>query len=142
MSTLPTETLKITIAAPFERVVSDLADGRSHGEWATEFFAGPVSDAGDGSFRAVVPAMGGPSRMRISADIGLGVIDLYLAPEGKPFGPPLPVRVVRNGNGADVLWTLARFPGTPDAAWDEALASMERELESLRARLESSPGSR
>lgn len=139
MSTLPTQTLKVTIAAPFERVVADLADGRSHGEWATEFFAGPVSEAGDGTYTADVPAMGGPTRMRIRADIGLGVIDLYLAPEGKPFGPPLPVRIVPNGDGADVLWILARFPGMPDAAWGGALASMERELEALRLRLESSP---
>lgn len=136
MRTLPTETLKITVAAPFERVVADLADGRTHGEWATEFFAGAVTDAGDGTFVAHVPAMGGPMRMRIDADADRGVIDLYLAPEGKPFGPPLPVRVVPNGDGVDVLWTLARFPGTPDEAWSGALASMGRELDALRARLE------
>ncbi len=65
--------------------------------------------------------------------------DLYLPPEGKPFGPPLPVRVVPNGDGADVLWTLARFPGTPDRAWADALGSMERELDTFRARHESAP---
>lgn len=136
MHTLPTETLKITIAAPYERVVADLADGRTHGEWATEFFSGPVTDAGGGTLVADVPAMGGPVRMSVDADRARGVIDLYLAPADKPFGPPLPVRVVPNGEGADVLWTLARFPGVPDEAWSDARASMARELEALRSRLE------
>jgi hypothetical protein len=70
--------------------------------------------------------------MRIDADIAAGRIDMYLAPVGAPFGPPLPVRVVPNGDGCDVLFTLARFPGTDDAEWQSGLASMEHELEQLR----------
>ena len=46
------------------------------------------------------------------------------------------MRVVPNGDGCDVLFTLARFPGTPDEAWEEGLASMQRELENLKARHE------
>ena len=58
---------------------------------------------------------------------------MFLAPLGAPFGPPLPVRVVPNGDGCDVLFTLARFPGQDDETWDSGLASMRRELEQLRA---------
>ena len=60
--------------------------------------------------------------MKIDADPVCGRIDLYLAPKGAPYGPPLPVRVVPNGEGADVLFTLARFPGQSDAQWEQDLA--------------------
>jgi hypothetical protein len=84
----------------------------------------------------VVPMMGGPVTFDVKGAPELGVLDLYLAPAGAPFGPPLPVRLIPNGDGVDVLWTLTRFPGMPDEAWAGGLASMERELDALRRRHE------
>jgi len=103
MATFSTTTVSTTIDAPPDRISADLADPRSHPEWGTEFFAGGIEDLGDGTWRTNVPRMGGPVVMRIDGDPSLGVIDLYLAPTGTPFGPPLPIRVVPNGSGADVL---------------------------------------
>jgi hypothetical protein len=136
MTTSLTETVRVTIDAPYEQVVSDLADATTHPEWGTEFFSGPTRPASDGEVVATVPRMGGEVRMRIDADSASGRIDLYLAPLGAPFGPPLPVRVIPNGDGVDVLFTLARFPGQIDADWEEGLASMGRELENLKRRHE------
>jgi hypothetical protein len=136
MTTTTTTTLSVTIDAPPERVTADLADPATHPEWATEFFAGPATALGPGEVRAPVPLMGGNARMRVEADVPRGIVDLHLAPGDAPYGPPLPVRVVPNGDGADVLWTLARPPGMPDDAWAAAVASMERELDALRRRHE------
>ena len=82
--------------------------------------------------------MGGDVSMKVDADIANGRIDLYLAPMGVPFGPPLPVRVIPNCDGCDVLFTLTRFPGQPDAAWADGLASMQGELTNLKSRHETS----
>ena len=136
MTTMITDTVRITIDAPFDEVVADLADPITQPEWATEFFSGPARPGTDGEALVNVPAMGGEARLRIEADVAAGNLDLFLAPKGAPFGPPLPVRVVPNGEGVDVLYTLARMPGQPDAAWDEGLVSMGRELENLKTRLE------
>ncbi len=46
------------------------------------------------------------------------------------------MRVVPNGDGADVLWTLERQPGMPDEAWQWAQAAMQRELAELKRRHE------
>ena len=137
MGILETETVRVSIAAPVGAVAADLADVTTHPEWATEFFAGSTraSDV-DGEVRVDVPMMGGEVRMRAEATPELGVIDLYLAPAGAPYGPPIPIRVVPNGDGADVLFTLSRFPGTPDEAWAQGLASMTKELGNLKARFE------
>ena len=139
MPTGTTRTLATTIEAPFATVVADLADPFTHPRWGTEFFAGPAeaTDGPAGEVRVNVPMMGGPARMKIDAAPEHGVIDLFLAPAGAPFGEPVPIRVIRNGDGADVLFTLARMPGMPDQAWDQAVASMSRELGNLKARLES-----
>lgn len=136
MPTFTTATVSVTIDAPPARVSAELADPTTHPEWATEFFAGPVTAAGDGEYHVTVPRMGGDTRMWVDADVAGGRIDLYLAPAGAPFGPPLPIRVIPNGDGCDVLFTLSRFPDVPDAAWEEGLASMKRELANLKARHE------
>ena len=137
MGTLMTETVAVSIEAPFARVVDDLAVAANHPEWATRFFAGPArpSDT-EGEVLVEVPMMGGQVRMRVEADPEAGVIDLFLAPDGAGYGPPVPFRVLRGGDGVDVQVTLARFPGMPDEAWAGGLASMREELGNLKVRLE------
>lgn len=136
MTTLTTETIQITIDASFERVAADLADVTSHPQWATEFFASPAAPTGDGTYRTIIPRLGGAASVRIDAHVDRGVIDMYLAPDGAPFGPPLPIRVLPNGDGVDVLFTLARFPGVGEDEWQDGLESMRRELSALKARHE------
>lgn len=137
MATSETRCLTVTIDAPFDAVCADLADPATHPEWAHEFFDGRASETPQpGVVRLTAPMMGGPVLARTDGRTDLGVIDLYLAPEGAPFGEPLPIRVVRNGSGVDVLWTLSRPAGLPDPAWDGGIASMQRELDALRARHE------
>jgi hypothetical protein len=139
MATMHTHTLTVTIDAPLAQVAADLGDPTTHPEWATEFYAGPVRPTPGGEFVATVPMMGGQVRHKIDADIARGILDLYFAPPGAPYGPPLPVRLVPNGDGVDVLWTLARFPGVSDQAWQQGLAAMARELQALKRRHEIQP---
>ena len=136
MTTLITETLTVTIDASMGKVAEDLADPTTHPEWAKEFFAGPLVPGPEGEFVAPVPMMGGAARFKVEADVERGILNLYLAPEGAPFGPPIPVRLVPNGDGVDVLWTLARFPSFGDEEWTRGLEGMRRELADLKKRHE------
>ena len=129
MPTLPTSTRKVTVMAPVDEVARDLAELTRHAEWATEFFDGPIEAIEGGEYVATVPRMGGRVHMRVDAHIATGAIDMYIAPEAEPFGPALPIRVIPNLDGCDVLFTLSRFPGTPDAQWEDGLRSMDRELQ-------------
>ena len=134
MATFPTEVLKVTIDAPPDAVARDLADPCTHPTWGREFFAGPASARGDGDVDVSIPMMGGRARMRVDADVSRGLVDIYLAPGEAPFGAPLPVRVVPNGDGCDVLWVLTRSPGVADEQWGAGVASMRRELDALARR--------
>ena len=136
MPIFQTKTLTISIDAPLAKVTSDLADPATHPEWAKEFFSGPAKKTESSEVLVPAPMMGGVVRFKIDADIDLGLLDLFIAPEGADFGMPIPVRLIKNGDGVDVLWTLTRFPGMPDLAWEQGLAGMERELLALKARHE------
>jgi len=137
MATMPTQTVAVSVDADPTEMTKYLADATTHPEWATEFFSDGAEEAGDGTWSMNVPRMGGPVRVKIDAVTALGVIDMYLAPEGTPFGPPLPIRVLPNGDGCDVTFTLARFPGQSDEDWADGVTSMQRELENLKARWQS-----
>jgi hypothetical protein len=103
MTTFNTRTIAVTIDAPPASVAADLSNPLSHPEWATEFFAGPAAPTGvEGEVRVTVPMLGGAAKMKVDADLERGLVDLYLAPESAPYGPPLPVRLVPNGDGVDV----------------------------------------
>jgi hypothetical protein len=128
-------TLTVDIAAPIATVVADLANPINHPEWATEFFAGPAEAIDRNEVRVMVPRLGGKGRMRIVSHIQCGLVDLYLAPGDAPYGEPIPVRIIPNGEGARVLWTLHR-PPVSEPEWQQGLLSMERELANLKARLE------
>ena len=133
---LETRTIKRSIASTPRQVTEDLADPGNHPLWATEFFAGPGEFVGAGIWRMKVPAMGGDVQMKVDSDIEAGIVDLYLAPAGRDFDAALPVRVIPNGVGADVLFTLARMPGQTEEAFEQGVESMERELDQLKSRLE------
>ncbi|MFV2000968.1 MAG: hypothetical protein ACC654_11455 [Acidimicrobiia bacterium] len=129
--------MSISIEAAPRVVAEDLADPSTHSDWATEFIDGPPLEVReDGSVVVNIPAMGGPSRFKVEADLDRGILDLYLAPGDVPFGPPLPVRLVANGDGVDVLWVLSRPAMMDDEQWVTAQDSMARELENLKTRHE------
>lgn len=130
--------MTVSIDAPFDKVARDLADPRTHPLWATEFFDGEAELMGNGEVKVNVPRMGGMVKCRIDSDIEKGVIDLYLGDINKAYGPPIPVRLIPNGDGTDVLWTLMKPPGLADGVWQEGLVSMKRELMMLKKRHEGS----
>jgi hypothetical protein len=114
MATLPTHTVTVTIDAPLAQVAADLADPTTHPSWATEFYAGPVRPAEGREFIAPVPMMGGEVRHRIDADISRGILDLYFAPPGAPYGPPIPVRLVPTATASTCCgpWPASRASAT------------------------------
>jgi len=137
MSLTESAVMSVSIEAAPRAVAQDLADPSTHSDWATEFIDGPPLEVmDDGSVVVNIPAMGGASRFKIEADVDLGILDLFLAPRDVPFGPPLPVRLVANGDGVDVLWVLSRPTMMDDVQWAGAQDSMARELVNLKVRHE------
>lgn len=77
---------------------------------------------------------GRPIRIRFSAPNEFGVLDHVVTLDGREFHNA--VRVVPNGTGADVMFTLLRMPGVGDEAFAADAAAVRRDLSTLKTLLE------
>ncbi|GFE57082.1 hypothetical protein [Geobacter sp. AOG1] len=77
----------------------------------------------------------GPMSIRLAPQNSLGVLDHYVTP---PSGETLyvPLRVVTNGSGSEMLFTLFRLPGVSDEAYAADAALVRQDLNSLKELLE------
>ncbi|MGV3741723.1 MAG: SRPBCC family protein [Burkholderiaceae bacterium] len=74
--------------------------------------------------------------IRFVAPNALGVLDHYV---GLPSGEEIyaPMRALASGDGSEVLFTLLRLPEMSDAQFEEDAAMVERDLQTLKAVMES-----
>jgi hypothetical protein len=100
--------------------------------WAAGLASGLTHDGEDWI------ADGGPVgtvRVRFAPPNDLGVIDHRATLEnGQQFENAL--RVVPNGDGAEVMFTLLRHPDTDDAAFERDARQIEKDLQTLKDQLE------
>lgn len=79
--------------------------------------------------------------VRFTEPNALGVIDHDVAlPSGVTFHNP--IRVVPNGSGSEVIFSLFRPPGTSAEAFDEDAQMVEKDLRILKSLLEGGEGAR
>ncbi|TFD46878.1 SRPBCC family protein [Cryobacterium frigoriphilum] len=63
-----------------------------------------------------------------------GILDHYVTlPTGETFANPL--RVIANGSGSEVIFTLFRLPDVDDTAFEADAAAIATDLAALKARL-------
>jgi hypothetical protein len=78
----------------------------------------------------------GPVKLRFTARNHFGVLDHYVSP--KPgVEIYIPLRVLANGTGAEVVFTLFRLSEMTDEAFARDAEWVERDLKALKALLES-----
>ena len=131
MTTHATHTISVSIDCPPERVYAFVADPANLPRWATAF----VLSAKPSASGWVVDTPGGCVGLRFVEANALGVLDHYVSPA--PGVEILnPMRVVPNGTGSEVLFTLFQLPGTPDERFEEDAAMVERDLATLKQVLE------
>lgn len=121
-------TAHVHVPASADRLFAYLADVGNLPAWSTEFVHGHERD---GDVVRATTGMG-PATLRVRPDRATGVVDIEVTPDG---GPPVlfPARVVGLPDGSSVFQlTLVQPPDRPEAALEGDLASLQRELETLR----------
>ncbi|AYC33620.1 SRPBCC family protein [Pseudomonas cavernae] len=78
----------------------------------------------------------GRVRIRFSEANSFGVLDHYVYP-APGIEIYVPLRVIANGSGCDVVFTLFRQPGMDDAQFAADAEWVRRDLQSLKQLLES-----
>ena len=100
--------------------------------WAKNFVRS-TNAIGGGRYVMETPA--GPMTYRVEADPNRGTVDFIF--DGAQGENILPARVVPQGNGSIVTFTITRTPNMDDRAWEAGMRGMDDELAELKRLLES-----
>jgi uncharacterized protein YndB with AHSA1/START domain len=127
-------TLSVSIACPPERVYAFVRNPENIPRWAGGLAQG-VRREGD---RWILETADGPLRFAFVADNDFGVLDhrVTLAAGVDVLNP---MRVVANGSGSEVSFTLFELPGMTADKFAEDARMVERDLRALKTLLEAKP---
>ncbi len=131
MATMTARIIHTSIERDWREVYAFMADHEKMPLWATGLSSGLTRDGDEW----IAPGPLGNARVRFVADNEFGVVDhLVTLDNGARVHNAL--RVVPNGDGAEVMFTLLRQPGMSDAQFDEDAAWVEKDLAALKSILE------
>jgi hypothetical protein len=128
-----THTTSITIESPREQAFAYLADGEKLPVWAIGF-AKAIEPTDDGWL--VTLASGDRMPLRIECDAATGVVDFVSLP-APGVEVPAHTRVVPHGSGTLYTFSMHQGADMPDEVFDAQAAELARELQVLKAHLES-----
>ncbi|MGY1856198.1 SRPBCC family protein [Modestobacter sp. SYSU DS0290] len=126
-----TRHLSVTIARPAAEVYAWARDPAHLPQWAAGLAAGIRHEAGEW----VADSPMGRVVVRFAPENPFGVLDHdVVLPDGTTVSNPL--RVLRDGDGCEVVFTLRRQPGTDAAAFEADAAAVAADLAALKRLLE------
>ena len=128
---LESRTLSITIACPPRKVFEFASNPENLPQWATGLGKSVrKSDAG-----WVVDTPQGPMQIRFVEKNDFGMLDHYVT-TAQGAEVYVPMRVVPNGSGSEVIFTLFKTPDMSDKQFAEDAGMVERDLKTLKGVLE------
>jgi hypothetical protein len=98
-------------------------------KWASGLASSTLTQEGD---TWKVEGAGEPVRIRFTGHNPFGVMDHHVSAGGRPE-VYVPMRIIQNGDGAEVQLTLFRQPYMSDAAFAADADWVTRDLQALRA---------
>lgn len=124
-----------TVSVRIDRDPGDVYDFASAPENFTKWATGlgnSFSLAGD---HWIAETPHGPVQVRFTPRNNFGILDHHVLP-GEGDEIYIPMRVIANGGGSELLFTLFRLPDMTDATFAEDAAWVEKDLNALKTLLE------
>jgi len=133
MALSQSKTLNVSINADPKKVYDFVSDPENMPNWAGAF----CQSVGKVRGEWVIKTPEGPMRIRFCQKNEFGILDHFVspAPGAEIF---VPMRVVPNGSGSEIIFTLFRMPDMTDEKFTEDIKWVRRDLESLKTVLEKS----
>ena len=129
---LDARTISISIDRDWREVYAAIWRPEDFPKWASGLSNASLEKKGD-AWRAAGPE--GPVTIRFTGHNAFGVMDHWVDPGGGRI-VYVPLRVVENGTGAEVILTLFRQPDMTDAKFAEDEAWVTRDLAALKRLVE------
>ncbi len=128
----PSHTLSVSISRKPADIARFVADPRNLPQWAGAFCKSVRKD-GD---RWVVETDEGAFGLRFMASVEQGILD-HVVEIADDVLVQVPMRVVPNGEGSEVLFTLFRLPAMTEFRWQRDLEMVSADLQRLKQVMES-----
>jgi hypothetical protein len=132
MTVYPSRTLSVSIDRDWREVYDFASVPQNFARWAAGL--GRRFEKAGEDWSAEDP-QGRPLRIRFTPPNAFGVLDHDVVSAAGDSRNPM--RVVANGTGAEVLFTVLRTPGMTDEMFGADAAAVQRDLETLKRLLES-----
>jgi hypothetical protein len=131
LATHPAHNISVSIERPLAEVYDFLSKPETFPQWASGL-ATSIAPEGD---HWVTEGPDGRVTIRFSPPNDLGVVDhIVTMPSGVEVY--IPMRVVANGDGSEVIFTLFRTPGMSEAVLERDIGQVEGDLATLKELLE------
>ena len=128
MMLLKSKTVTISIDCSPSKLYAFVSNPSNLPQWAKTFCRSVEKSNGEW----VMETPQGKVKIRISGKNELGVLDHYITtPAGKEV--LVPMRVVPNGSGSEVIFTVFQQPGMTDEGFLKDIGLVEQDLKSLKA---------
>jgi hypothetical protein len=131
MAMSETRTLSVSISCPLRKAYEFLAAPENFPKWATGLCQS-IKKTGD-EWLAETPQ--GPMKVRFTEQNTFGVVDHLICP-ASGVQIYVPLRVIANDTGSEVIFTLFRLPGMSDDKFAEDAEWVARDLRALKELLE------
>jgi|SRR5919108_3362512 hypothetical protein len=131
-TTFESRTISIRINRPVDVVYDFTSVPENFPQWASGL--GQSLTKTDGEWLAETSQ--GPMKVRFAERNRFGVLDHYVVPQ-PGLEIYIPMRVISNGTGSEVLFTLFRLPDISDEQFGEDAEWVSRDLNALKNLLES-----
>jgi hypothetical protein len=131
--TLPAQTLTITIQRSVDETYAFLSKPENMPKWAAGLGSSFAPTDTPNVWSVQTP--GGQARVRFTEQNKYGIADHYVSIGNAPE-VYIPIRVIANGNGSEVLFTLFRYPDMTDERYAQDKAAVQKDLETLKKLLE------
>ena len=128
---LESRTLSITIARPPRQVYEFVSNPENLPRWA----AGLGKSVRKSDVGWIVDTPQGPAQIRFAEKNDFGVLDHYVK-LSSGVEVYVPMRVVPNGSGSEVIFTLIKTSEMSDKQFAEDAGMVERDLKALKSVLE------
>jgi len=130
-ATFESRTISIRINRPADRVYDFMSASENLPKWASGL--GKSLTETDGEW--IAETLQGPMKVRFTERNSFGVLDHYVIPE-PGLEIYIPMRVISNGAGSEVLLTLFHLPEMSDEKFAEDAEWVKRDLDALKNLLE------
>jgi hypothetical protein len=130
-TTYESRTLSVIINCPPNKVYEFASDPQNLPRWA----AGLCTSIRNFNGEWIAETSQGSMKVRLTEKNAFGVLDQYVTP-APGVEVYVPMRVLSNGTGCEVIFTLFRAPDMSDEKYAEDAKLVERDLRTLKSLME------